>query len=158
MKKLLTVSLLLCLTAATAFAAKYATVATATANIRACGGTNCKILWRAWKYTPLKMGAVSKDKQWVHVTDFEGHEGWISAGLLSTAIGVSTKMDVNVRQTPSASAPIVCTVEKGYTFRFISKKGGWYEVEDNPEVPAEGKCRGWVFAENVWAPRAATAK
>ncbi|ACC97820.1 Uncharacterized protein conserved in bacteria DUF1058 [Elusimicrobium minutum Pei191] len=157
MKKILAVTLLLAF-AAPAFAAKFATVSSYEANIRSCAGTKCAVKWKAWKYTPLQMIGLSKDKVWVQVKDFEGHTGWIHNTLLSTQIGLSATSDVNIRQSPSSNAPIVCTVEKGYALKFISKNGGWYQVQDEPADKNKGICKGWVYSAYVWGPRAKTAK
>ena len=82
--------------------------------------------------------------------DFEGYSGWISASLLSPNGGMSAKVDLNVRKSPSSNAEIVCTVEKGYPFKYISKKGSWIQVEDEPADPKDGKCEGWVYNVNLW--------
>ncbi|WP_428897510.1 SH3-like domain-containing protein [Parelusimicrobium proximum] len=154
MKKILVLAILSLAVAIPASAAKYATVGVSAANVRSCAGTNCAVKFKVWKYTPLYMSAVSKDRKWVKVSDFEGYEGWISAPLLSTQIGVSATVDVNIRQSASGSAPLACTVEKGYALKYISKKGAWIEVEDDPENPSQGVCRGWVSSAFVWGPRA----
>lgn len=150
MKKIAAVVLLLSFVCAPVFAQKYASVNTTKANIRTCAGTKCAVKWYAWKYTPVIMLKTSPDKEWVQVKDFEGFTGWISASLLSANGGMSAKVDVNVRKGPGVSNEIVCTVEKGYPFKYISKKGSWIEVEDDPANPKEGKCRGWIYNQNLW--------
>ena len=150
MKKVLALFTLILFVTAPVFAQKYASVNAKRANIRACAGSKCAVKWYAWKYTPVIMEKTSDDKQWVLIKDFEGFNGWISADLLSPKGGMSAKVDLNVRKEASASAEIVCTVEKGYTFKYLSKKGSWIEVEDSPENAKEGKCRGWVYNQNLW--------
>lgn len=150
MKKIVAVAVLLGLVGIPAFAQKYASVNTKKANIRTCAGTKCAVKWYAWKYTPLLMIKTSSDKQWVQVKDFEGFTGWISASLLSPNGGMSAKVDLNVRKGPGVSNEIVCTVEKGYPFKYISKKGSWIEVEDDPADAKQGKCRGWIYNQNLW--------
>ena len=92
----------------------------------------------------------NEDKDWVLVKDFEGYQGWISASLLSPEGGMSAKIDLNVRQSPSANSEIVCTVEKGYPFKYISKQGKWIQVKDEPEKAKDGVCKGWVYNANLW--------
>lgn len=150
MKKIAIIVLLLGMVSAPAFAYKYASVNAKRANIRKCAGTKCSVVMYMWKYTPVQMIKANEDKSWVLVKDFEGYQGWISAPLLSKAGGMSATVDLNVRSTPSASGELVCTVEKGYPFRYISKKGSWIQVEDDPENAKEGKCRGWVYNQNLW--------
>lgn len=136
--------------AAPVFAQKYASVNAKRANIRSCAGTKCSIKWYAWKYTPVIMVKTNEDKSWVLVKDFEGFSGWISADLLSPAGGMSAKVDLNVRKEPSAGAEIACTVEKGYPFKYLAKKGKWIQVEDDPADAKAGKCKGWVYNANLW--------
>lgn len=150
MKKLASVFALFLLLSAPSFALKYASVNAKRANIRTCPGTKCAVKWYAWKYTPVLMVKTNPDKTWVLVKDFEGFNGWISADLLSAAGSMAAKVDLNVRKGPGASTEIVCTVEKGYPFKYISKKGSWIEVEDEPENAKDGKCKGWVYNQNLW--------
>lgn len=147
-------SVILSLLVVPAFAAKYATVGSAYANIRSCAGPKCSVKWKAWKYTPLYMSAVSKDKQWVQVSDFDNHIGWIHHTMLSSVKGLSATTDLNVRSAASSSADKVCIVQKGYAFKYLSVKGSWYEVEDDPADSKKGVCRGWVYGANLWGPRA----
>ena len=150
MKKVAVLVLLLSFVCAPVFAQKYASITAKKANIRKCAGTKCAIKWHAWKYTPLLMIKASPDKEWVEVKDFEGFTGWVSASLLSPKGGMSAKIDLNVRKGPGVSNEVVCTVEKGYPFKYISKKGSWIEVEDDPEDASQEKCHGWIYNQNLW--------
>lgn len=150
MKKMAVIALLFGVLCVPAFAEKYASINTTKANIRSCAGTKCAVKWYAWKYTPLLMIKASEDKEWVEVKDFEGFTGWVSSSLLSPKGGMSAKIDLNVRSGPGVSNGIVCTVEKGYPFKYISKKGSWIEVEDDPEDAKQEKCHGWVYNQNLW--------
>ena len=150
MKKIASVFVMLLLACAPVFAQKYASVTAKKANIRSCPGTKCAVKWYAWKYTPLIMVKTNETKDWVLVKDFEGFNGWISASLLSPKGGMSATVELNVRKGPGVSNEIVCTVEKGYPFKYISKKGSWIEVEDDPANKSEGVCKGWVYAKNLW--------
>ena len=133
-----------------AAAQKYASVNAKRANIRSCAGTKGAIKGYAWRYTPVIMVKTSEDGNWVLIKDFEGYNGWISADLLSPNGGMSAKVDVNVRKEPSASADIVCTVEKGYPFKYLAKQGKWIQVVDDPADPKQGVCKGWVYNANLW--------
>ncbi|MDR0292109.1 MAG: SH3 domain-containing protein [Elusimicrobium sp.] len=152
MKRLLSVIIFLALTSAPAFAAKYASIGVTEAKVRSCAGSKCAVKWKAWKFTPVAMTAVSKDKKWVQIKDFAGHTGWIYYTSLSKTKGVSAKSDLNVRKTASSGGEVACTVEKGYAMKFLSKSNGWYKVSDWPEKTGDPVCQGWVYASNVWAP------
>ncbi|MBR4355301.1 MAG: SH3 domain-containing protein [Elusimicrobiaceae bacterium] len=150
MKKLISLIALFAFAVVPAMAQKYASVNAKRANIRTCAGTNCAIKFYTWRYTPVIMLQTNEDKSWVLVKDFEGYNGWISADLLSAAGGMSAKVDLNVRQSPSANANIVCTVEKGYPFKYLARKGNWIQVVDEPLKAKDGKCKGWVYNANLW--------
>lgn len=150
MKKLIALVALVLFVSVPALAQKYASVNAKRANIRTCAGTNCPIKWYAWRYTPVIMVKTNEDKDWVLVKDFEGYQGWISASLLSPNGGMSAKIDVNVRKSPAASSDIVCTVEKGYPFKYVSKQGKWIQVQDEPVNVKDGVCKGWVYNANLW--------
>lgn len=149
MKKIV-VCLLLVLFAAPVFAQKYASINAKKANIRKCAGTSCAVKFYAWRYTPVIMLQTNEDRDWVLVKDFEGYQGWISSSLLSAQGGMSAKVDLNVRQSPSANSEIVCTVQKGYPFKYLSRQGKWIQVQDEPVKSKEGICKGWVFNSNLW--------
>ncbi len=149
MKKVIALLMFVFITAPV-FAQKYASVNAKRANIRTCAGTNCAVKFYAWRYTPVIMLQTNEDKDWVLVKDFEGYQGWISASLLSPNGGMSAKLDVNVRSNPSANSDIVCTVEKGYPFKYISRKGKWIQVKDEPVNANDGVCKGWIYNANLW--------
>lgn len=150
MKKLIALTALLLLVSAPAFAQKYASINAKRANIRTCAGTSCAVKFYMWRYTPVLMLKTNEDKSWVLVRDFEGYQGWVSASLLSPNGGMSAVVDLNVRQSPSANADIVCTVAKGYPFKYLTKKGKWIQVVDEPENAKQGTCKGWVYNANLW--------
>ena len=150
MKKLIALVALVLLVSGPALAQKYASINAKRANIRTCAGTKCAVKWYAWRYTPVIMLKTNEDKDWVLVKDFEGYQGWVSASLLSPEGGMSAKTDVNVRQSPSAGSNIVCTVEKGYPFKYLSKQGKWIQVKDEPVNAKDGVCKGWIYNANLW--------
>jgi len=146
MKKL---SIVLALTAilvlpALSNAAKYASIIVKRGNVRTCPGMDCKIKFYMWKYTPVEMLQVSEDKNWVEVKDFEGYKGWVHKTLLGDVPSMSAKEDVNVRSGPGASNSPSWIVKKGYTFKFLEQKDGWYKVSDD-----EGTT-GWIYGSLLW--------
>jgi len=152
MKRLFIFTIFLALAAAPALAAKYASVKPYKASIHASASNSSKVKWNAWKYTPVAMTGVSKDKKWVQIRDFAGHTGWIYYSNLSQVKGVAAKTDVTVRTTASSSGDVACKVGKGYSFMFLSKSNGWLKVSDWPATKGDPVCVGWVYGANVWAP------
>lgn len=125
-------------------AAEYASVGVQEGNIRSCASVKCKIAFKVWKYTPLKMLSVSKDKNWVEVKDFQGFKGWINKNLLSETPGLSAKSDANIRVSPSSDAEVAWIVQEGYPLKFIKKQGKWLQVEGTDGV------KGWIHSSVVW--------
>lgn len=139
-----TIALAILFLATTAFAAKFASIGVREGNVRSCPSTKCSVKFKIWKYTPVEMISVSKDKNWVEIRDFEGFKGWVHKDLLSETPGLSAKSDTNVRSEPSSSAPVAWVVEKGFPFKFLKKQGSWLQVTDD-----EG-TKGWIHQSLVW--------
>lgn len=125
-------------------AAEYASVGVNEGNVRRCASTKCKIMFKVWKYTPLKMLGVSQDKNWVEVKDFQGFRGWINKDLLSETPGLSAKSDANIRVEPSSNAEVAWIVQEGYPLKFIKKQGKWLKVEGTDGV------KGWIHSSVTW--------
>ncbi|MBO4707351.1 MAG: SH3 domain-containing protein [Elusimicrobiaceae bacterium] len=144
MKKLFLISLTLFLSCNAFAVARYASVVVKEGKIRSCPSTKCSKKFLVWKYTPLEMFGVSKNRQWVQVKDFEGYAGWIHSDLLGETPALVAKTDINVRKQPSASSEVVWIVEKGYPLKFIKKQGSWLQVADDAGL------KGWVHSSVVW--------
>lgn len=125
-------------------AAQYASVGVNEGNVRSCASAKCRIKWKVWKYTPLKMLSVSKDKTWVEVQDFQGFKGWIHKDLLSETPGLSAKSDANIRVSPAGDAEVAWVVQEGYPLKFIKQQGKWLKVEGTDGV------KGWIHSSVVW--------
>lgn len=144
MKKFLMISLTLFLSCNAFAVARFASVGVKEGKVRSCASTKCSKKFLVWKYTPLEMFGVSKDRQWVQVKDFEGYTGWIHKDLLSETPALVAKSDINVRTEPNVSSEVAWVVEKGYPLKFIKKDGSWLQVEDDDGV------KGWVHSSVVW--------
>ncbi len=125
-------------------AAKYANISVKRGNVRTCPSMDCDIKFYMWKYTPVEMLSTSDDKEWVEVKEFEGYRGWVHKTLLGETPGMSAKQDVNVRSGAGDNNPAVWVVKKGYSFKFLERKGNWYKVTDDAETT------GWVYNRNLW--------
>jgi len=55
---------------------------------------------------------------------------------------------VNLRESPSATAPVVTIVAKGAKLRVIGRKRGWVQVNHPPTSQT-----GWIYASNIAAVR-----
>ena len=144
MKKLFFVSLALFLSCNAFAVARYASVVVKEGNVRSCPSSKCSKKFLVWKYTPVEMFGVSKNRQWVKIKDFEGYSGWVHKDLLAETPALSAKTDINVRKGPGVSSEVVWIVEKGYPLRFIKKQGSWLQVTDDAGL------KGWVHSSVVW--------
>ncbi|WP_424245794.1 SH3-like domain-containing protein [Elusimicrobium posterum] len=124
------------------------------ANVRSCPSYDCNIKWKAWQFTPLQIMQFNEDKTWAEIKDFEGHTGWILNSALSTDIsGLSAKLDTNVYNSYDMQSGMKCTVEKGYTFKYLfQEEEGWLFVTDEPDDESEGPCTGWAHSSYLWGP------
>ena len=126
----------------TAAAERYA-VSARLANIRSGPGTKYDKLWQVWKYYPVKV--LNKKGAWYYFKDYEGDEGWIHNSLLSrTNTVISIKKKCNIRSGPSTKHKVQFTISEGISFKVLSRKGSWIQVEH-----ADGD-QGWIHDSLVW--------
>lgn len=117
-------------------------------NLRSGPGTKYKIQWEYGNDFPLKV--VSKQGDWVKVTDFENDTGWIHSSLLHYSPKVIVKVNrntenkINIRQAPGTDAKIVGKAYYGVVFKSLSRKSGWVEVEH------ESGLKGWIKGTLLW--------
>lgn len=117
-----------------------------TARVRSGPGTNYNILWESIRYTPFEY--LAKYGKWYAVRDFEGDVGWVHEQVIGKGKGamVTTKR-ANIRKGPGAKKELVFEVTRGYVFKVLDQKKGWYKVQD-----ADG-LKGWVHEKLVWVSK-----
>ncbi len=116
------------------------------ARMRSGPATKYEVLWEAPKYTPLEY--LAKYKDWYVVRDREGDVAWVSNQVIGKGkAAIVTNTKANIRKGPGTNNPIAFSVEEGYVFRVLKKKGDWYNVKD-----VEGD-EGWVIKDLVWVSR-----
>lgn len=132
-------SLVLC---SSVCAAEYLSAAKDGINLRSGPGTNAAVLFELPMGYPLEV--VSREGQWVKVTDYEGDQGYIVDSLLSKTPYVIVKVkECNVRSGPSTKDPVVGNVAKDVVFQKLEQKGDWIKVS-HPQLT------GWVQKALVW--------
>ncbi len=131
------------LTATTAGAAEYASVAKNGANIRSGPGSNYELLWEVGKGYPLRI--LQQQDKWSEVVDFEGAKGWIITLLLSDQKTVIVKgKDINLRVGPGVNYEPVALVKYGVIFTPLDRDGDWVKVKH-----ADGTV-GWLRDTLIW--------
>ena len=123
--------------------AKMVSVAMRKINMRSGPGTKYAVLWELGKGYPLKV--VTKNGNWVKVTDFEGDIGWIHKKLLSNVPHLIVKKErVNLRSGPGEKYRVKGKANYGVVLRTLKRVRGWVHVEHEDGV------RGWVKRDLVW--------
>lgn len=131
------------LTAVSGIAATYVNVNKEDINLRSGPDVKYKVLYSLPKGYPLKV--VSKDGQWLKVSDFENDQGWIYSSLVSENEYCIVKVrEGNVRSSPKVrSDNKIGTVEREVILKKVKKQGDWILIE-------HPRLRGWVHRKLVW--------
>ncbi|MGE4558843.1 MAG: SH3 domain-containing protein [Desulfobulbus sp.] len=132
-------SLLFC---SSVWAAEYLSVARDGINLRSGPGTNSDVLFELPMGYPLEV--VSREGQWVKVSDYEGDKGYIVESLLSKTPYVIIKVkECNVRSGPSTNDAVVGNVVKDVIFQRVEQKGDWVKIS-HPQLT------GWIHKSLIW--------
>lgn len=126
-------------------AADYVSVKKDGTNIRASASTSSEVLCEVFAGYPLRV--LKRNKQWAHVSDFEGDKGWIRSGLLSpekTVIVNAKKANIREEPNTAKSTVVVAVARYGVVFTPLAKKGEWLKVSH-----ADGTV-GWLKKDLVW--------
>ncbi|MDW7773955.1 MAG: SH3 domain-containing protein [Desulfobulbaceae bacterium] len=130
------------MTAATGVAADYVSVLNDNVNLRSGPDTKHGILYELPSGFPLKV--LSREGQWIKVSDFENDQGWIYAPLVSDAqYCIVTVNEGNLRAGPGVNHDKVGTVVREVILRKIKTEGDWIQVE-------HPRLKGWIHKKLVW--------
>lgn len=115
-------------------------------RLRQGPGTGYQVLWEAKRFTPLEY--LAKYKDWYVVRDHEGDVGWLHKQVVGKGkAAIVIKSKANIRKGPAVKHPKVFEVEKGYLFKVLEEKSGWYKVVD-----IDGD-KGWVSGSLLWVSK-----
>ena len=96
------------------------------------------------------MIVLEKQADWIHVEDYRGRKGWVSASLVTNPGTVIIKVfKGNLRRGPSLKDAIVAKLDHGAIMTVLERKGEWLKVSNSE------KLTGWLYRKVVW-PAAAT--
>ena len=130
------------ITAAAGVAADYVSVASDGVNLRSGPDTKYSVLYELPSGYPLKV--LTKQGQWLKVSDFENDQGWIYTPLVSdTPFCIVTVKEGNVRSGPGMNNDKIGSVTREVILRIIKKEGDWILVE-------HPKLKGWIHRKLVW--------
>lgn len=129
-------------TAFSGFAAEYVSVVNDDVNLRSGPDTKYSVLYELPSGYPLKV--LSREGQWLKVSDFENDQGWIFAPLVdNTPYCIVTVPEANVRSGPGTNYDKVGSVVREVLLRKIKTQGDWIEVQ-------HPKLKGWIHQKLVW--------
>jgi len=125
-----------------ALAGEYVSVIKDGVNLRSGPNTNAEILFQLPVGYPLEI--LSKEGQWLKVSDYEGDKGYITESLVDKSSHVIVKVkECKVRSGPSAKDQVVGNGVKDVIFTKSEQKGDWIKVT-HPDLT------GWVHKDLVW--------
>ena len=125
-------------------AADFVSVTKDNINVRTGPGTNHPVHMELFAGYPLKV--VSREGNWLKVTDFENDTGWIEASLTRTGdtVIVKSQKSINLRSEPKTDSSIVVSVDRGVVLKKIGMQGQWIHVRHNSGVS------GWIHQNLIW--------
>ncbi len=125
-------------------AIEYRSVSAEVAILYDAPSAQARKLFLLTRYYPVEI-IVTLDK-WVKVRDATGALAWVEAARLSPRrTVVVTAPQADVRQAPSASAPVVFSAEKDVALELVEFTGnGWVKVRHR-----DGQS-GYVDMNQVW--------
>ena len=125
-----------------ALAGEYVSVIKDGVNLRSGPNTNAEILFQLPAGYPLEI--LSKEGQWLKVSDYEGDKGYITESLVDKSTHVIVKVkECKVRSGPSVKDQVVGNGVKDVIFTKTEQKGDWIKVT-HPDLT------GWVHKDLVW--------
>jgi SH3-like domain-containing protein len=125
-----------------AFAGEYVSVVKEGVNLRSGSDTKSDILYQLPAGYPLEV--LSRQGQWLKVSDYEGDKGWIQESLVNKSPHVIVKVkEGKVRSGPGTNEKIVGNVAREVIFSKVDQKGDWVKIS-HPDVT------GWIHKDLVW--------
>jgi SH3-like domain-containing protein len=127
-----------------AWAADFVSVTKDNVNVRTGPGTNHPVQLELFAGYPLKV--VSREGNWLKVTDFENDTGWIEASLtrICDTVIVKSQKSINLRSEPNTGSSIVVNIDRGVVLNKIGMQDQWIHVRHNSGVS------GWIFQNLIW--------
>jgi len=122
--------------------AEYVSVAKDGVNLRSGPDTKYSVLYELPEGYPLQI--VTRQGQWLKVSDFENDQGWIFSSLVTGNDHVIvTVNDGNVRSGPGINNSKVGEVVREVLLKKVGQQGDWIQVE-HPQL------KGWIHKKLVW--------
>lgn len=128
---------------ASAAHAEMVSISRAKAKLRSEPGEKSPVKFELGVGYPLKV--VSRQGNWLKVTDFENDGGWIYKKQVGKAPHMIVKEKKTIiRNSPGENQRIVGNANRGVVLRTIKHKKGWVQVKH------ESGLTGWVERDTLW--------
>lgn len=122
--------------------AEYVSVAKDGVNLRSGPDTKYSVLYELPEGYPLQV--LSRNGEWIKVSDFENDQGWIFSSLVSQqSYVIVTVKEGNVRSGAGVNNEKVGEVVREVILKKIENQGDWIHVE-------HPKLNGWIHRKLVW--------
>jgi SH3-like domain-containing protein len=116
------------------------------ANLRMGPGTDYKILFKVFKYMPLKK--LKRKGDWYRVQDVDGDIYWVHRKLTTNNFkcAVIKNDETNLRIGPGTKfeQPVWSPVKKYFSVKVVKQKENWVKVLD------ETGDQAWVYRPLIW--------
>lgn len=114
--------------------------------LRVGPGLQYPIRW-VYRRKGLPVEIIGHYDVWRHVRDWQGTEGWIHIGLLSSLRTVIVKGNTRtIYQEPSRGSPALAKLEPGVIANLVECRDAWCRVETR----GHSVIRGWLLRSEIW--------
>lgn len=125
-----------------AHSVEYVNVTKDGVNLRSGPDTKYSVIYELPHGYPLKV--LTRQGQWIKVSDFENDQGWVFSPLVAqNAYVVVTVNEGNVRSAASINSDKIGVVVREVLLKKVGQEGDWIHVE-HPQL------NGWIHQKLVW--------
>lgn len=117
-------------------------------QLRSGPGTKYSVKWEYGNGFPLKI--LSKNEDWIKVTDFENDSGWVHKDYIDSTphmivkVNKGKKKKINLRSGPGVGYKIVGKAYYGVVFQTLEQEKGWVKIKH------ESGLTGWIKRSLLW--------
>jgi SH3-like domain-containing protein len=112
-------------------------------NVRVGPGPQYPILW-VYKRLALPVEITAEFDTWRKIRDFEGNEGWVNKGMLSSKRHVIvTAKNANLYNSPNRDSGLRAVLQKGVIAQITEIQDPWAYVKISG-------LKGWILIHDSW--------
>ena len=112
-------------------------------NVRVGPGPQYPILW-VYKRLSLPVEITAEFDTWRRIKDFQGNEGWVNKGMLSSKRHVIiTSKTANLYSSPDRSSSLKAVLQEGVVAQITEIQEPWCHVRISG-------LKGWILIHEAW--------